>query len=91
MEYFKMKSYVLAKQLRAARKAFGLTQKELAEMIGVTRQVITRIESGTQNVTIETVQKIAGALNYDFTIELKQKQVAGNKILHEPRKESLPH
>ena len=84
-----MESDVLAKQLRTARKALGLTQKELAGMIGVTRQIITRIESGTQNVTIETLQKIAGALNYDFTIELKQKQVAGDKILNKRRKQSL--
>ncbi|WP_146896341.1 helix-turn-helix domain-containing protein [Adhaeribacter aerolatus] len=85
-----MESDVLAKQLRAARKGLGLIQKDLAGIIGVTRQVITRIESGTQNVTIETVQKIAGALNYDFTIELKEKQVDGNKILYERRKQPLP-
>ena len=84
-----MESDVLAKQLRAARRALGLTQKELAAIIGVTRQVITRIESGTQNVTIETVQKIAWALNYDFTIELKQKQVAENKILNKRHKQFL--
>ena len=55
-----MKPVGLAKQLRDARKGKGLTQKELGEMIGVTRQRITRIESGTQNVTIETLQKLAG-------------------------------
>ncbi|WP_146903648.1 helix-turn-helix transcriptional regulator [Adhaeribacter aerolatus] len=69
-----MKSAILAKQLRDARKELGLTQKELGEIIGVTRQRITRIESGTQNVTIETLQKLAAALDYDFTIELKQKK-----------------
>ena len=50
-----MKPAVLAKKLRDARKESGLTQKELGEMIGVTRQLITRIESGTQNITIETL------------------------------------
>ena len=69
-----MKPAVLAKKLRDARKESGLTQKELGEIIGVTRQLITRIESGTQNITIETLQKLAGALDYDFTIELKQKK-----------------
>lgn len=71
-----MISVVLAKQLRDARKKVGLTQKELGEMIGVTRQRITRIESGSQNVTVETLQKLAGALDYDFTIELKQKKTS---------------
>lgn len=69
-----MKPLVLAKNLRKARKELGLTQKELGEIIGVTRQVITRIESGTQNVTLETLRKLVSALNYDFTIELKQKK-----------------
>jgi HTH-type transcriptional regulator / antitoxin HipB len=55
----KMKPVGLAKKLRDARKGIGLTQKELGEMIGVNRQRITRIESGTQNVTIETLQKLA--------------------------------
>jgi HTH-type transcriptional regulator / antitoxin HipB len=55
-----MKPVGLAKKLRDARKGIGLTQKELGEMIGVNRQRITRIESGTQNVTIETLQKLAG-------------------------------
>ena len=69
-----MKSAVLAKQIRDIRKELGLTQKELGEIVGVSRQVITRIESGTQNVTLETLQKVAVALDYDFTIELKQKK-----------------
>ncbi|KAA5539678.1 helix-turn-helix domain-containing protein [Adhaeribacter rhizoryzae] len=69
-----MKLAVLAEELRKARRKSGLTQKELGEMIGVTRQMITRIESGTQNVTIKTLQKLTGALEYDFTIELKQKK-----------------
>ena len=69
-----MKPVGLAKKLRDARKGISLTQKELGEMIGVTRQRIARIESGTQNVTIETLQKLAGALDYDFTIELKHKE-----------------
>jgi transcriptional regulator with XRE-family HTH domain len=69
-----MKLAVLAEELRKARKKSGFTQKELGQMIGVTRQLITRIESGTQNVTIEALQKLAGALDYEFTIELKQKK-----------------
>ncbi len=57
-------------------KKSGLTQKELGDKIGVTRQAITHIESGTQNITIETLEKVARALNYDFRIELKQKKKA---------------
>jgi transcriptional regulator with XRE-family HTH domain len=69
-----MKSAVLAKQLRDARRELGFTQKDIGEIIGVTRQVVTCIESGTQNVTLETIEKLAAALDYDIKIELKQKK-----------------
>ena len=69
-----MKPTVLAKKLRNARKRSGLTQQELGSIIGTSRQVITRIESGTQNLTIETLQTVAGALDYELMIELKQKK-----------------
>jgi len=42
----KLNPDVLAKQLRNARIESGLTQKEVGEIIGVSRQAITRIESG---------------------------------------------
>ena len=74
IEAIQMKQAVLAQKLRKARKELGLTQKELGESIGVTRQVITRIETGTQNITLQTLQTLALALNYEFSIELKQKK-----------------
>jgi len=70
----KLNTVVLAKQLRNARIESGLTQKEVGEIIGISRQAITRIESGNQNVTIETLQKFACALDYSITIELSQKK-----------------
>ena len=74
IEVIQMKQAVLAQKLRKARKELGLTQKELGESIGVTRQVITRIETGTQNVTLQTLQTLVLALNCEFLIELKQKK-----------------
>ena len=74
MQNSKLNPVVLAKQLRNARIESGLTQKELGKIIGVSRQLVTRIESGNQNVTIKTLQKLAGALDYSITIELSQKK-----------------
>lgn len=52
----------VGQQIREARKAKGLTQKELGEKLGVGEPTVNGYESGKQNLTIETLQKIANAL-----------------------------
>ena len=49
-------------KLRAARAALGLTQQELAERAGVTRQTIVAIERGDYNPTIRLCTEICRAL-----------------------------
>lgn len=61
----------VGRQIRDARKEKGLTQKELGEKLGVADSVITNYESGKQNLTIETLQKIADALGIEFGTFLK--------------------
>lgn len=47
------------------RKALGLTQKELAEKIGVKAQTIQKYESGQIDISVTMVKKIATALCVD--------------------------
>jgi transcriptional regulator with XRE-family HTH domain len=49
----------LAKNLRAARLASGLTQKQLGELASVSREYIGDIENGTANVSIDVVSVLA--------------------------------
>lgn len=49
-------------RLRAARAARGLTQQQLAEAVGVTRQTIVAIESGDYNPTIGLCVRICRTL-----------------------------
>lgn len=49
-------------RMRAARAARGLTQKQLADLVGVTRQTINAIESGDYNPTIALCVGICRAL-----------------------------
>ncbi len=49
-------------KLKSARAALGLTQQELAERIGVTRQTIVAIERGDYNPTIRLCTQICRAL-----------------------------
>lgn len=45
-------------KLREIRKNKGLTQKKVAEVIGVSRPMYTSIENGTRNPSLRVVQNI---------------------------------
>jgi ribosome-binding protein aMBF1 (putative translation factor) len=60
----------IAEQVYALRQQMGLTQKQLADLIGTTQSVISRLESTDyENERIETLQKLASALH--CTLEVK--------------------
>ena len=46
-------------ELRKLRKALNVSQNELAKKMLVKREFISRIESGRQNVTLDTLYRIA--------------------------------
>lgn len=54
---------IVGANVAKARKKSGLSQKELASMVAVNKQTIWRIESGSTNVTLETIGKLATALS----------------------------
>lgn len=49
--------------LREARKASGMTQKEVAEKIGVARSTYALYETGERSPDVEVVKKLATVLN----------------------------
>jgi transcriptional regulator with XRE-family HTH domain len=52
--------------LKIERTKKGITQEELAEMIDVHEKYISKIETGKQNVTIKTLNKLSSALGVDM-------------------------
>ena len=54
----------------AARARKGLTQKELAEVTGIDQADISRIERGTANPSVGTLNRIAEALGARLVIEI---------------------
>ena len=48
--------------IRDARKHRGLTQTQLAEVLGTSQSAVHRIEAGNQNLSLEMVTRIAEAL-----------------------------
>ena len=52
----------IGRRIRQRRTELDMTQKELAERLGITSSNITIIEQGEQNLTIRTLAKLADAL-----------------------------
>lgn len=50
-------------KVKLARTALDMTQKDLAEAVGVTRQTMNAIEKGDYNPTIRLCIKISKVLN----------------------------
>ncbi|GAB4023739.1 hypothetical protein GCM10028808_74880 [Spirosoma migulaei] len=57
--------------IRETRKAKGLTQKELGEIMGLSESTVNKYEAGKQNLSLETVQKIADALKIKLEINFR--------------------
>lgn len=61
-------------QIKEFRKAKGLTQSDLGELLGMSKQQIAYYENGHRIPTVEnTLQKICEALGVDFDVVLKPK------------------
>ena len=52
----------IGENLRALRMKRGLTQGELAEMVGVTRAFLCQIERGTKALSLPLAKEISEAL-----------------------------
>ena len=51
------------RRLRQLRTAAGVSQEKLGELAGLHRTFVSMVERGERNVTIATVEKLAGGLN----------------------------
>ena len=61
--------YRIAKELQNARKKANLTQKDIADIMGTTQSVISRIEHGC-NVSVNTIEKYASACGKHIELHL---------------------
>lgn len=76
---------MLSERIKACRKKHGLTQKQLADKLGVTQTAVSSWETGVRKPGIDVLEIIADALGesiYDFipnnivdTVKLKEEAV----------------
>jgi predicted transcriptional regulator len=61
----------IAGKVAERRKELGLSQAELAELVATTQSAVARLESGGRPPRIDTLLRIADALDCELLVELK--------------------
>src|SRR5919201_2376360 len=61
----------IADKVADRRKELGLSQAELAELVATTQSAIARLESGGRPPRIDTLLRIANALDCELVVELE--------------------
>ena len=72
--YEEMKmEFNIAKEIIKLRTKFGLTQRQLAEKVGIKQPQLARIETGKQLPRLDTLKVIAESCGYEVVIKLVPK------------------
>ena len=61
-------SHRLAERVRNLRESRGVSQQDLAERMGTTQSVISRLESGGGKPSLTTLERVGSALGADLVI-----------------------
>jgi transcriptional regulator with XRE-family HTH domain len=78
----------LAEQLRARRESKGLSQRHLADLMGVHENTVWKLERNPERALLETIEKAAAALEVNtgdlFSEATLQcgKTLCANALLH---------
>ena len=84
--------------LTEIRKAYGLTQKRMSKLVGISQPVYNRIERGTANPSVKTAMRIAKKFGFDWTKFFEDKEArtnaspqAGEVLQHEGHMRDTEH
>lgn len=61
--------FAVIRAILEARKDAGITQKELSERTGIAQGDISKLENGSANPSVKTLERIAAALGKKLKIE----------------------
>lgn len=80
---------ILGRRIKQRRKILGITQLELAEKIDVDAKYISRIETGTSNPSLNTVEKIADVMKIETASLFKPYELQDKDEIIEKLSEKL--
>lgn len=76
---YKLDYQMIAKRIKAARRAAQLTQAELAEKINISTNAVAKLETNLMSVSLQTLINIANVLDIDMNYLLSDNvDVNGN-------------
>jgi transcriptional regulator with XRE-family HTH domain len=65
--------YKIAQETKRLRKEQKLTQKEMADKVGITRQTLSKLEQGSiDKVSLQVFLKVLDVLGYELEISKRQ-------------------
>lgn len=82
--------YTAHMNIARLRKAKGLSQTDLASMIGVEQPTISRIEKGSDGVTLRLLRQVAEALDTDIVTLFRDSREDGEDIIVQAYREISP-
>ena len=68
---YELRMDVLGKMIKTARQQRHLTQEELGQLMGVQKAQISKLESGANSATIDTILKVFSALKAEIIFQVK--------------------
>jgi len=63
----------IATQVVERRRVLSLSQRELADLCGTTQSAIARLERGQRPPRVDTLMRIANALDCELVVELRSR------------------
>jgi transcriptional regulator with XRE-family HTH domain len=69
----------IARQVAEQRTAHNLSQRELAELCGTTQSAIARFEAGTRPPRLDTLRRMAAALDCALDVNLRPRTTPTRK------------
>jgi transcriptional regulator with XRE-family HTH domain len=68
----------LGRHIAARRVALALSQRELAELTGTTQSAIARLEGGSRAPRVDTLLRVANALDCELVVRLRPRTKRGS-------------
>lgn len=66
--------YSISTKIFDYRMEKGLSQKQLAEILGITQAMVSKLESGEYNPTVEQLWKVSKKLGWNFKVVLEDNE-----------------